>query len=329
MKQIILRCFILGFIIITVFIACKKDKQLSAQYYGEPIGLTKEFFPDQELFEFNSTPKMSPNGRYIVYRVASTISYEKQGLWMIDLLTWEKYLLQKFASQPSWSPDNEKLCFTSGGNLFISDLTGKSLQQLTQNRRSLRPDWHPTKNKIVFDSAISGIYTIEAIDIVTKLIIQSVNAENVGINAGWIGKTDSVLTKIGNVYNIVSMRTGDVLNNINAKGLASSDIVTEPAISLDGQKIAFQANNGIYVLNTDGTNVQQILYNRINRKPGTPFKSGDKLINDLSWHPDGKHIIYQQIEFTKSTIGFGNIYGEGYSTLFVLDIEKALKINKP
>lgn len=122
--------------------------------------------------------------------------------------------------------------------------------------------------------------------------------------------------------------------NLNSKKLIKINPLpnlfkTNPVYSRDGRKIAFQADGGIYIINSDGTNLQQILYNAVTRKSGTPYKSGDKLVNDISWHPDGKHLVYQIIEFTKSSIGFGNIYGEGYSTLYKLDIEKALQINKP
>lgn len=120
-----------------------------------------------------------------------------------------------------------------------------------------------------------------------------------------------------------------MLFDIKAGLLTNAHIITYPAVSRDGKKIAFQAGNGIYIINTDGSNLQQILYNVVTRKPGTPYESGDKLVNDISWHPDGKHLIYQIIEFTKSSIGFGNVYGEGNSTLYKIDIEKALQINKP
>ncbi|MBK0383939.1 PD40 domain-containing protein [Pedobacter sp. SD-b] len=328
MKKILLLTY-LGFIFLA---SCKKDKQPSAQYYGEPISESREFFPDQELFDFTTSPAVSPDGRYLIYIVPSTVSIARKGLWLINLQTGDKKLLKKDAtySSPSWSPDSRHFCYIFNGNLMISDINGDDTEQLTFDRSCLRPNWHPTKKKIVFDGNISGTYTIDVVDIETADITQSISATDIGGSAGWISNTDSILTSQSNYgYRILNLTTGQVLLSVNWLTLIKKNVFALPSISRDGKKIAFQAANGIYIINTDGTNLQQVLYNSVTRKPGTPYKSGDKLVNDISWHPDGKHLIYQIIEFTTSSIGFGNVYGEGYSTLYKLDIEKALQINKP
>lgn len=104
-----------------IFFSCKKDKQPSAQYYGEPILESKEFFPDQELFDFTTSPAVSPDGRHLIYIVPSTVSTERKGLWLIDLQTREKKFLKKDAtySSPSWAPDSRHFCYTFSGNLMI------------------------------------------------------------------------------------------------------------------------------------------------------------------------------------------------------------------
>lgn len=311
-----------------IFFSCKKDKQPSPQYYGDPIIESKEHFPDQELFDFTTSPAVSPDGRYLIYIVPSTVSTARKGLWLIDLQTGEKKFLKKDAtySSPSWASDSKHFCYTFSGNLMISDITGNDTEQLTYDRRCFRPDWHQTKNKIAFDDALRNVFSI---DISTKQIIDSIVNRDIGGSAKWLGNTDSAIVLIDNAYKIVNITTKEILSEIKANLLTNVHTITYPSVSRDGKKIAFQADNGIYIINTDGTNLQQILHNAVTRKPGTPYKAGDKLVNDISWHPDGKHLVYQIIEFTKSSIRFGNVYGEGYSTLYKLDIEKALQINKP
>lgn len=170
-----------------VVIGCKKDKQPSPQYYGEPILESREQFPDQELFDFTTAPALSPDGRYLIYIVPSTVSTDRKGLWLIDLQTREKKFLKKDAtfSFPSWSPDSRHFCYTFNGNLLISDIIGNNMEQLTQNRRCLRPDWHQTKNKIAFDDAFRNIYSI---NVSTKKLIDSVVNKDVGGAAKWIAE---------------------------------------------------------------------------------------------------------------------------------------------
>lgn len=319
-------------LLLIIIISCKKDKKTSPeQYYGEPIEATREYFSMQELFDFTSSPAVSPDGRYLAYVIAATISAEKQGIWIADLQTGEKYMLKKHASFPSWGPNSQQLCYTLNGNLYINNPIGNTVEQITQGTRCLRPDWHPSKNKIVYDGSILGIYTIDAVDISSKSIIHQISAIGVGVNAGgWIGNSDLIMTKIDNTYKILNILTGEILSEIKAGQITNTQTVSNPAVSRDGTKIAFQADNAIYTINTDGTSLQQLLYNRVNKRPGEPYKKGNKLVNNLCWHPDGKHIIYQQIEFTDSKIAsWGFLMGEGYSTMLKLNIEKALQINKP
>ena len=314
-------------LILFVAISCKKDKkQLAEQYYGEAIEATREYFPMQELFDFSSRPTVSPDGRYLAYEIAATISTEKQGVWIANLQTGEKYMLKKYAFCPSWGPDSRQLCYING-NLYISNLTGKITEQLTQDTRCLQPDWHRTRNKIVYDDAFRNIY---ATDIATNNVIEKIVDRDIGGGAKWLGNTDKVVVLIGKVYRIVNMLTGEILSEIKAAQITNTQTVSYPSVSHDGTKIAFQADGGIYIINTDGTGLQQLLYNRISKKPGEPYKQGDKFVNDLCWHPDGKHIIYQQIEFTNSHIAsWGFVMGEGYSTMLKLNIEKASQTNKP
>ena len=239
----------------------------------------------------------------------------------------ERNLFCKPVSSPSWAPDSEQLCYTLSGNIMIKNTTKGTTEQLTQDRRYLRPNWHPSKNKIAFDDAFRNIY---AIDITTKEIVDSVINQDIGVAAQWLGDTDSVIVLMENAYKIVNIRTGNVLSDIKANLLTGVHTITYPAVLPDGTKIAFQAGNGIYIINTDGSGLQQILHNRTSRKPGKPFQPGDKLVGDMCWHPDGKHILYQQVEFISSNIApWGFLMGEGYSTIYKLNIEQALQINKP
>lgn len=321
---------ILPILTVLFCIQCKKDKPLPEQHYGEAIEATREYFPMHELSGFTTSPSVSPDGKYIAYMVAGTISNEKQGIWIADLHTGHKYMLRKYALSPSWRGDSKQLCFISG-DLCISDLTGVHVEKLTQGTRCLYPDWHPTKNKIAYNGSMPGAYTINVMDIPNKTIVQQVAANGVGVNAGgWVGNTDSIVTQIDKTYKMVNTLSGEVVSEIQAAQLTNAQIISYPSISPDGKKIAFRADNAIYVININGTGLQRVVDGGARKKIGKPFKKGDIMVGDICWHPDGRHIIYQIIEFSNSEIAsWGSIMGEGFSTLYKLNLEKALQSNNP
>lgn len=314
----------IAFSVVLMLTACKKDKKISSeQYYGEAIEATKEYFSMQELFSFTSSPAVSPDGNYLAYEIASTISIEKHGIWILNLNTGEKYMFKKHANSPDWAPSGTKLCYSLNG-IYIDNITGTE-QRLIQSEGGFEPKWHPKGDTISYVHPTKGL---NFINLLTNETIR-VNDYTGGGHHSWnldgitiLGWKSAAPIGYFTTWNKISKK----LTEINPKPKSYN---TNPVYSYDGTKIAFQADNAIYIIKADGTELQQLLYNKVNRRSGEPYKKGDKLVNNLCWHPDGKHIIYQQIEFVESKIAsWGAIMGEGYSTLYKLSIETALQTNK-
>ena len=317
--------YIASILIAFSLFSCKKDKKTSPeQYYGEPIATTQEYFPMHELFDFSSRPAVSPNGLYLAYEIAAAINTEKQGIWIANLQTGEKYMLKKFANSPDWSPDSKKLCYSLNG-IYQDNLTGTE-PNLLLNDGAFEPKWHPRGDTISYIHSTKGLHFINLLTHETTKI----NNYTGGGHHNWNLDGTTILGWKSNAP-IGYFTTWDVITKeLKEINPIKNSYNTNPKYSSDGTKIAFQADNAIFIINSDGTGLQQLLYNRISKKPGEPYKNGDKLVNNLCWHPDGKHIIYQQIEFKNSQIAsWGSIMGEGYSTMLKLSIEKALQTNKP
>ena len=71
-----------------------------------------------------STPRISPDGRYVAYQVQKT-NWEENAfeteIWIANVATGERYQLtnsKKSSLNPQWSPDSKRIA-------FISDRDGK------------------------------------------------------------------------------------------------------------------------------------------------------------------------------------------------------------
>ena len=79
----------------------------------------------------------------------------------------------------------------------------------------------------------------------------------------------------GQVASIYTMRP----DGTHLKLIAAVAGAQDPQWSPDGRKIAFQANNGIYTVNADGTQVTQIA-------------AAGRLAGEPAWSPDGTKLLY-------------------------------------
>lgn len=93
-----------------------------------------------------TAPAWSPDGKWIALIESSM---DKQGIYIVNPELTEKYLIYKPApgqalqTYPlSWSPNSKWITFgTSDGALWIIDITGNGLKQLTGSGLNLSPTW--------------------------------------------------------------------------------------------------------------------------------------------------------------------------------------------
>lgn len=109
---------------------------------GQQIQGTEIFFPLGDNL-FKSKPRVSPDGKFIVYedqhsRIDPSLS---PGLYILDLSTSEKRLLvEGFAYGADWSPDREWIAFNTYPQIYKIKVNGDSLTQLTDLGNNFFPD---------------------------------------------------------------------------------------------------------------------------------------------------------------------------------------------
>lgn len=153
--------------------------------------------------------------------------------------------------QPKWSPDGSKIMFLSwtkdnSFDIYLISKDGTDQRPVVAtSANELIGDWSPDGKKIVFASNQDGDDQIYMIDLGTQVV--------------------SKLT--------------------NIQGFA-----TLPSWSSDGKRIAFEAANvgnagrsQIFIMNADGTDIQQITQYDIDTFDGAPF-----------WCPDNSCIIFER-----------------------------------
>lgn len=131
-----------------------------------PVALAAQTPSIEQSLNFKtvSSPRISPDGRYIAY-VVSEANWEDNSfqtqIWMAMTATGERYQLthaKKSSSEPDWSPDSKRLAFLSdretSQQIYVISPAGGEATQLTRFEGGVTAfEWAPDGHHIAFASS--------------------------------------------------------------------------------------------------------------------------------------------------------------------------------
>lgn len=184
--------------------------------------------------------------------------YYNNGIWVMDSNGENQKQLTKSGNDPTWSPNGKEIAYMNGSaasvtnRIWIMDADGKNNEKIS-TKQGRCPAWSPDGEKIAYNG-IGGIWliTLESLD-ETQLF-------DGGRCPAWSPDGEKIAFRSSDDGLIWIMDADG-----NNKEKISTEIGTNPAWSPNGTKIAYEGKNGIWVINTDGTDEKSI--NMIGHSP--------------------------------------------------------------
>jgi Tol biopolymer transport system component len=311
------------FIILVILLGCTEED--SEPVYNEGFTITgSEFITGRQDFGADWQPDVSNNGKLIAYEAMYN---NEPWLMLLNVETGEKEYLVKGGFNPAWSPDQAWIAFNINSRIYKIKNNGDSLTLLAGEGSSFAPDWSGDGNRIIYDRSIedqfgpSGTWVMSSSGSNKEFIFHIAFPK-------FISKTDDVIGLKG----VAANTTWKKIFRVDSKSkllVSELDAVKDqdnryPELSPDGKRIIFWNPKGIWILNVDGTGLRNVLPWKQIFKVARGDQKGFLVGPSPSWHPDGKHILYQHLRITDydepTGLSFGPWY-EGVMSLRLLSVE--------
>jgi eukaryotic-like serine/threonine-protein kinase len=208
-------------------------------------------------------------------------------------------------SEPSFSPDGNKVAFTWSGekgdndDIYVMQVgsTGMPVRLTTSPMKDRSPAWSPDDRRIAFERVQPGAVAI--------VLIPSIGgpeftlAELTGVSSHlswtpdgkWLAFNLRESAKASWSLWIVSVETGERRRLTSTTGWTSEVLNDlEPAVSPDGRSLAFARQVGTYVFE-----LQVLRLTKDYQPDGEPLRITDRryaVVDGIAWTADSREIVY-------------------------------------
>ncbi len=183
------------------------------------------------------------------------------------------------------SPDGKKIAFSSRGELFVSDLEGKFIQQLNKGNaeRALEVKWLANNKTILFNETSHGylnLYTISADRSDTAKPITNDRKDNRSIALN--------KSKTKAVY----LSGRDEVRLLDLKSFESATLVKDEIWAFENSDPSFSPDEAYVVFTAVRNFEQDILVHHIKDNKTTNITNSGITEANPVWSPDGKYIYF-------------------------------------
>jgi Tol biopolymer transport system component len=285
------------------------DNRITLTFTADSAGTVSELtafvvtnlFPlDLAMLELGPVTLTSP-GR-IAYTFYSNVDAREDAVYTMNPNGSGKTLIAQISvSDLAWSPDNTRIAYVAGGDIYVMNADGTNQVKLTENggASDSSPAWSPDGSKIVFSSTRSGIpsqlYTMNANGSgVTKLTALGGGHPDWSPDGTHIVYANYESGRGVNTISTLRLSDREITNLTNYPTDYVGGADTEPRWSPDGRQIVFVSYRDnvqnsarfllpmIYVMNANGTNQRRLTLS-------------EGFHSHPSWSPDGKLIAFQSV----------------------------------
>lgn len=279
--------------------------------YNEGVVL---FELNSEPFFFNSEftePLVTPDGNSILYIDRYSTNGPKGGLKIRSLISDKERTLTNLGYAADISSDGQWIAYNSSyGVISKIKFNGDSLAVITSSGSGdFNPNFSSEDMSIIYEHHSGGGPDLSGI---WRIFMQG-NAKEYLVDAGGnpylFSNNNSVITTkyfantSGSKFLIHDLETKELISILDPSPGKNN---TNPQIDPHGETILYSNDDGIFIRFSNGSRNSILPYKHIYE-----HRQGDYLgfiAVSPSWHPDGKHIVYQHFAITEHTKCPDNMY---------------------